>query len=100
MKHASASLEGLTSALSNDHEVPRTVSTQIMSWFGELKDGRWKMDIEAVVREVGLGILRNHRASVFTTTLNEVANISISTNPFQRMNCCLCGRAKLVIPLN
>ncbi|KJA30199.1 hypothetical protein HYPSUDRAFT_125678 [Hypholoma sublateritium FD-334 SS-4] len=63
MKHASASVEGLTSALADDHEVPRMISTQIMSWFGELKDGRWKMDVEAVVRQVGLGILRNHRAS-------------------------------------
>lgn len=61
MKHASASVEGLIAALAGDHEVPRMVSTQIMSWFGELKDGRWNMDIDAVVREVGLGILRNHR---------------------------------------
>ncbi|KDR83664.1 hypothetical protein GALMADRAFT_235995 [Galerina marginata CBS 339.88] len=61
MKHASASVEDLSSALADDHEVSRAVSTQVMSWFGEIKEGKWKMDVEAVVKEVGLGILRNHR---------------------------------------
>ncbi|KAF8974485.1 sister chromatid cohesion protein Dcc1 [Flammula alnicola] len=48
MKHTSVSVEELSSALADEHEVARGVSTQIMSWF-------------AVVKEVGLGILRNHR---------------------------------------
>ena len=61
MKHTSASVETLCSALAENHEVSRVVSTQIMSWFGEIKDGRWNMDIGAVVKEMGLGILRNYR---------------------------------------
>jgi sister chromatid cohesion protein DCC1 len=35
-----------------------------MSWFGEIKDGRWKMDVEAIVKEMGLGILRNYRVRI------------------------------------
>ncbi|PPR07045.1 hypothetical protein CVT26_005246 [Gymnopilus dilepis] len=61
MKHTSISVEELCNALSSDHDVPRTVSTQVMAWFGEISDGRWKMDVESVVKEVGLGILRNHK---------------------------------------
>jgi sister chromatid cohesion protein DCC1 len=61
MKHISASVEKLCSALAENHEVSRVVSTQIMSWFGVIKDGRWEMDVEAIVKEMGLGILRNHR---------------------------------------
>lgn len=65
MQHTFASVEALSTALAESHEVSRTVSTQIMSWFGEIKDGKWKMDVEAVVREIGLGILRNHRVFFF-----------------------------------
>lgn len=61
MKHTSVPVEDLCSALSDDHDIPRTVSTQVMSWFGEITEGRWKMNVEGVVKEVGLGILRNHR---------------------------------------
>jgi len=61
MKHTSASVEKLCSALAENHEVSRVVSTQIMSWFGEIKDGRWKLEVDAIVKEMGLGILRNHR---------------------------------------
>ena len=34
-----------------------------MSWFGRLDDaaGTWEMDVDAVIREVGLGILRAYR---------------------------------------
>jgi len=61
MQHTSASVEALSTALVEGHEVSRAVSTQIMSWFGEIQDGKWKMDVNAIVREVGLGVLRNHR---------------------------------------
>ncbi|KAF8165271.1 sister chromatid cohesion protein Dcc1 [Crassisporium funariophilum] len=60
MQHTSASVESLSSAFV-EHEVPRAVSTQIMVWFGEIKDGKWQMDVKAVVKEIGLGILRDHR---------------------------------------
>jgi len=61
MQHRSAPVETLSAALVDGHEISRGISTQIMSWFGEIKDGKWKMDVNAVVREVGLGVLRNHR---------------------------------------
>ncbi|PPQ98496.1 hypothetical protein CVT24_003987 [Panaeolus cyanescens] len=60
-QHASASVESITSQLEEDHEVPRVVSTQVMGWFGDIVDGKWKMDVDSVVKEIGLGILRNHR---------------------------------------
>jgi sister chromatid cohesion protein DCC1 len=63
MKHTSASVEELCSALADNHDVSRVVSTQIMSWFGEIADGRWKIDVDSIVKEVGLSILRNHRVS-------------------------------------
>ena len=36
---------------------------QVMRWFGEVDaaDTSWKMDVEKVVRQVGLGILRRHK---------------------------------------
>ena len=77
MKHTSVSVEALSTALADDHEVPRTVSAQVMSWFGELKDGLWKMDAEAVVREVGLGILRNHRVIYFFCYCDNVVTLSV-----------------------
>ncbi|KAG5650583.1 hypothetical protein H0H81_011722 [Sphagnurus paluster] len=55
------SLEILSSSLADDHEVPRSVSTQVMSWFGTIKDGKWKMEVDALIKEVGLGILRHHQ---------------------------------------
>jgi hypothetical protein len=37
-----------------------------MGRFGQVDDAdeRWKMDVEKVVRQVGLGILRQYKASV------------------------------------
>ena len=58
LSHAATSVEVLSSALADVHEVPRTVSTQVMGWFGEIRQGIWKMDVASVVREVGLNILR------------------------------------------
>ena len=71
MQHTSASVEALSTELAGGHEVSRAVSTQIMSWFGEIQDGKWKMDVNAVVREVGLGVLRNHRV-LFTSLSHTV----------------------------
>jgi len=69
MKHTSAPVEGLLSTLADDHEVSRAVSEQVMKWFGEIKDGKWTMDVPSIVKEVGLGILRNHRVRHFSTWL-------------------------------
>ncbi|KAK7470567.1 Ctf8p and Ctf18p associating protein [Stygiomarasmius scandens] len=62
LPHENTSVEKLCSALSDQHEVPRIVSTQILSWFGSINEqAYWKMDIEAIIKEAGLGILRNHK---------------------------------------
>jgi sister chromatid cohesion protein DCC1 len=61
LSHHAAPVEELTSALADEHEIPRQISTQVMSWFGDVREGKWKMDVDDVVKEVGLGILRNHK---------------------------------------
>ncbi|KAF9446941.1 hypothetical protein P691DRAFT_803234 [Macrolepiota fuliginosa MF-IS2] len=63
LPHDKVPLDDLVSTLTEDHEVPRTVSIQLMAWFGEIgeSEGKWKMDVGAVLKEVGIGILRQHR---------------------------------------
>ncbi|KAF9076722.1 sister chromatid cohesion protein Dcc1 [Rhodocollybia butyracea] len=63
LNHASVPVEKLSTALVDDHDVPRIVSVQVMSWFGDIGDidGRWKMDVDAVVKEAGLGILKESK---------------------------------------
>jgi sister chromatid cohesion protein DCC1 len=51
------------SALEDDHEIKRDVTTQVMTWFGEINLGKWKMNVEDVLKQVGLGILRVYRVS-------------------------------------
>ncbi|KAG6821634.1 hypothetical protein H0H93_000143 [Arthromyces matolae] len=60
LPHSSASVDILSSSLADDHEIPRSVSTQVMTWFGQIKEGKWTMDVKTLVKEVGLGILRPH----------------------------------------
>ncbi|KAF9055404.1 hypothetical protein BDZ89DRAFT_18952 [Hymenopellis radicata] len=61
LSHQNASVEQLCNALADVHEVPRSVSTQVMSWFGEIRQGFWQMDVDSVVHEIGLNLLRPHR---------------------------------------
>lgn len=56
-----AEVEELVSTLADEHEVPREVSAQIISWFGTIREGLWEIDIRAVVAEIGLEILRHHK---------------------------------------
>ncbi|KIY74039.1 hypothetical protein CYLTODRAFT_364313 [Cylindrobasidium torrendii FP15055 ss-10] len=58
--HNNASVELLSLYLDSDHEIPRSVSAQVMLCFGTIKDGFWTMDVNAIVRQVGLGLLRPH----------------------------------------
>lgn len=51
----------LENALAEEHEISRQVSSQVISWFGLVENHQWKMDVDAVVKEIGLGILRNHK---------------------------------------
>ncbi|KAH7888573.1 sister chromatid cohesion protein Dcc1 [Phlebopus sp. FC_14] len=61
LPHDAAPIEELVSTLADEHEIPRQVSTQIVSWFGNIKGELWEMDVDAVVSEIGLGILRHHK---------------------------------------
>ena len=48
--------------LDEGHDINRKVTREVMSWFGHInEDGNWSMDVEGVIREVGLGILRSYR---------------------------------------
>jgi sister chromatid cohesion protein DCC1 len=64
--HDAASVLELSLSLEYEHEIRREVTLQVMRWFGEVDaaDMLWKMDIEKVVRQVGLGILRQHKVRV------------------------------------
>ncbi|KAI0315138.1 sister chromatid cohesion protein Dcc1 [Amylostereum chailletii] len=63
--HQSASVAELAGALEGEHEIRRDVVGQVMRWFGSVEgEGRrerWQMDVAAVVRQVGLGILRHYK---------------------------------------
>jgi hypothetical protein len=43
----------------------------VMRWFGQVDDAdeRWKMDAEKVVRQVGLGILRQYKITLVSEIL-------------------------------
>lgn len=60
LSHQAAVVEELVSVLDDEHEIPRAVSNQVTSWFGDVQEGLWKMDADAVIRELGIGILRHH----------------------------------------
>ena len=64
--HEAASVLELSRSLEYEHEVRREVTLQVMRWFGEVDnaDELWKMDVEKVVRQVGLGILRQHKVGI------------------------------------
>lgn len=61
LSYQAAGVEELVSTLADEHEVPREVSGQIISWFGPVKEGLWEMDVKAVVAEIGLEILRHYK---------------------------------------
>ncbi|EMD37633.1 hypothetical protein CERSUDRAFT_154374 [Gelatoporia subvermispora B] len=61
LPHDAAPTDRLVDILVQDHDMRRDVATQVMSWFGSVADDAWEMDVEAVVKEVGLGILRLHK---------------------------------------
>ncbi|KAJ6485139.1 sister chromatid cohesion protein Dcc1 [Mycena vitilis] len=54
-------VEDVAATLAEESEISRAVSTQVMTWFGEIRDGVWEMDVDGVLREIGLGILRQHK---------------------------------------
>ncbi|KAJ7276481.1 sister chromatid cohesion protein Dcc1, partial [Mycena haematopus] len=54
-------VEDLAATLADESEISRAVSMQVMAWFGEINNGVWTMDVEDVLREIGLGILRQYK---------------------------------------
>ncbi|RDX45608.1 hypothetical protein OH76DRAFT_1387628 [Lentinus brumalis] len=63
LPHTAAPIATLVSALEHEHDIRSAVSRQVFSWFGRVDENRgtWDMDVDAVIREVGLGILRAYR---------------------------------------
>jgi len=61
--HDAASVSVLSQSLEREHEVKREVTLQVMRWFGEVdaENELWNVDVEKVVRQVGLGVLRQHK---------------------------------------
>ena len=56
-----AAVEDLCAVLADEHEIPRAVSWQVMSWFGTTREGKWNMDANAVLKEMGVNILRHQK---------------------------------------
>lgn len=61
--HSAAPIEDVLASLQDEHQIKREVAEQVMRWFGTIVAGEWSMEAEAVVKEVGLGVLRNHKVS-------------------------------------
>ncbi|KAN0090893.1 Sister chromatid cohesion protein Dcc1 [Tylopilus felleus] len=61
LAHDAAPVEDLVSSLADEHEIPRDVSDQVMSWFGQVEGDTWQMDVNAVVAGIGLGIIRHYK---------------------------------------
>lgn len=71
----------IADALQYDHEVPREVSLQVMSWFGQLTQTAdcasqpllWRVDVDNVVRQLGIGVLSTYRVRVISFFYNSIA---------------------------
>ncbi|KAI0661096.1 sister chromatid cohesion protein Dcc1 [Cubamyces menziesii] len=68
LSYTAAPVSPLVEALEDEHDIRRDVTRQVIAWFGRITDGdspgsmgTWEMDADAVVKEVGLGILRAYR---------------------------------------
>ena len=65
LSHDAASVIELSQTLEREHEVKREVTLQVMRWFGvvDTENESWSVDVEKVVRQVGLGVLRQHKVT-------------------------------------
>lgn len=61
LAHNSVPVEDLATALEDQYDIRRVISRQVMAWFGDIIDGEWSLDKTAVVREIGLGLLRPYK---------------------------------------
>jgi len=73
-------LDDIVSSLADEHEVPRTVSLQLLAWFGELDESgsKWKMNIKDILKEVGIGLLRYHRVRWLRLRLPWISSVNLS----------------------
>ena len=78
LSYQAAPVAELTSALEDEHEIKPKVSTQVMSWFGGVNDERWSMNVDAVVKEIGLGILRAYKVRTAPRSLTDSSEYDIS----------------------
>jgi len=60
-KQDSASVRLLADTLQDDHDIRPQVTKQVMSWFGDVDEYLWRMDVPSVLKQVGMGILRTYR---------------------------------------
>ncbi|CCM05006.1 uncharacterized protein FIBRA_07205 [Fibroporia radiculosa] len=60
LRHDAASVDELSSALEEGYDIRRDVCEQILCWFGQTHEKKWRMDVNSIVKEVGLGILRSY----------------------------------------
>ncbi|KAK2466266.1 hypothetical protein APHAL10511_001908 [Amanita phalloides] len=61
LPYNAAPVDELVSALAIDYEVVPPVTNHVLSWFGQVDNGKWNMDITAIVKEIGLNLLREHK---------------------------------------
>jgi sister chromatid cohesion protein DCC1 len=64
LSHEAAYVDWLATVLEIEHEIWK----QVMTWFGDISLGSWKMDVDALMKQVGIGITRAHK--VRTTDYN------------------------------
>lgn len=97
LPYTDAPLMPLIHALEDDHEVPRDITRQVMCWFGRIDEGQlgstWEMDADAVVREIGLGIMRAHRVSTMSCFCmrGRLADVEIRMTPSWKTSSCSSG---------
>jgi len=51
----------LVKRLEDEHQIPEEVTRYLIRWFGEVKEERWNVNREDVVRHVGLGMLTSYK---------------------------------------
>jgi sister chromatid cohesion protein DCC1 len=63
LPYDSASIEDISSALQDEHDIPRSVTEQVMGWFGalDMDAGTWSMNAEALVKQIGIALLNPHK---------------------------------------
>ncbi|KAG9057029.1 hypothetical protein FS842_008863 [Serendipita sp. 407] len=51
-------IKDLEEALESDYEIPRSVSRQVIEWYGGVEGDKWVMNENKALRQAGLGLLR------------------------------------------